>query len=304
MAFYFKRMIPAALRFASYGRLSDSLIGLYGQWSTFRSAMGTAAYYLFLIAFLWGAVKLIMYLAKRVQEDRNRINIMFILLVAILLSDIPILMSYNYVPRYFLPFLPMFAVLASLFVEDVVSLVQQRGYAGVVPYISIAVVLVIVYSFLEVVSVALLFANDARTPAGKYIQTLEPGTHIEYTLYPPNISDEQFEIARNYPIYLIKYPGETVPTNKPYRYNEGEEGLYERGANYLVIDSFTYTRFENEPICQTNPVECDFFRKLLAGETHLHLLASFEYRLPPFLPQISLTAVNPDIKVYEVPPDK
>ena len=53
MSFYFKRAIPAALRFASYGRGPDSLIGFYGQWGTFRAAVGTAAYILFLIAFLW-----------------------------------------------------------------------------------------------------------------------------------------------------------------------------------------------------------------------------------------------------------
>jgi hypothetical protein len=301
MSFYFKRMIPAALRFASYGRGPDSLIGLYGQWGTFRDAVGIAAYVLFLIAFLWSVVKFVRHLTKRVQEDQHRMDITLILLLAILLFDIPFLISYNYVPRFFLPFLPMFAVLASLFVEDVIALVKERGYVTAVPVINIVVAFVIGYSFLQVISVALLFINDSRTVAGKYIQTLEPGTHIEYTLYPPTISKAQFEIARNYPIYMIKYPGETVPTNKPYRYNVGEEGLYERGADYLVIDSYTYSRFENEYVCQTNPVECDFFKKLLAGETNLDLLASFEYRLPPFLPQISLASVNPDVKVYAVP---
>lgn len=301
MSFYFKRMVPAALRFASYGRGPDSQIGLYGQWGAFKGAVGTAAYYLFLIALLWGAVKLILYLVKKAGKDRDRMDIILILLIAIVLFDIPFMMSYNYVPRFFLPFLPMFAVLASLFVEDVASLVKQRGYAFVTPFISIAVILVIVASFMQVVSVALLFANDARTPAGKFIQTLEPDTLLEYTLYPPFILKNHFARTRNYPIYLVKYPGETVPTNKPYRYNEGEQGLYARGADYLVVDSFTYARFGNEFICETNPVECDFFTKLLAGETDLRLLASFEYRLPPFLPQISLAAVNPDVKIYEVP---
>jgi hypothetical protein len=92
-----------------------------------------------------------------------------------------------------------------------------------------------------------------------------------------------------------------VPNDKAYPYNQGEAGLYERNVDYLVVDSFTYIRFDDEFVCQTNPVECDFFKKLLAGETNLHLLASFEYRLPSFLPQISLAAVNPDVKVYEVP---
>jgi len=301
MSFYFKRMIPAALRFASYGRGPDSLTGLYGQWGTFQGAVGTSVYYLFLIAFLWSAVKLILYLFKKVQEDRNRMDTILILLVAIVLFDIPFLMSYNYVPRFFLPFLPMFAVLASLFVEDVVSLVKQRGYAVAVPFISIAVILVIMTSFLQIVSVALLFANDARTPAGKFIETLESDTILEYTLYPPATPENYFARTRNYPIFTIKYPGQTVPTNKAYQYNQGETGLFERDVDYLVIDSYTYIRFNDEYVCQTNPVECDFFARLLAGETNLRLLASFEYSLPYFLPQISLAAVNPDVKVYEVP---
>ncbi len=301
MSFYFKRAIPAALRFASYGRGPDSLIGLYGQWGTFRSAVGTAAYILFLVAFVWSTVKLARYLLKKIPEDQDRMNIVLILLVSIFLFDIPFLISYNYVPRFFLPFLPMFAVLASLSVEDVALLFEQRGYAVAVPSINVLVILVIAYSFLQVVSVTLLFSNDARTPAGKFIATLKPDTILEYTLYPPTIPENYFAKARNYPIYMVKYPGETVPNNKAYQYNQGEAGLYERNVDYLVVDSFTYIRFDDEFVCQTNPVECDFFRKLLAGETDLHLLASFEYHLPSFLPQISLAAVNPDVKIYEVP---
>lgn len=302
MSFYFKRMIPAAMRFASYGRGPGSLIGLYGQWGVFREAVGTAVFVLFLIAFLWGAIKLILYFTKRNQADQTKANIILILLVAIVLFDLPFLISYNYVPRFFLPFLPMFAVLASLFIEDLTSFFNRRGYVRVVPYLSGAVVLVLLVSFLQVVSVALLFVNDARKEAGKFIQTLKPNTVLEYTLYPPIMPENYFERTRNYPIYMIKYPGETVPTTgKAYQYNQGETGLYEREVDYLVIDSFTYARFGDEFVCQTNPVECAFFRQLLAGQTDLRLLASFEYRLPPFLPQVSLAAVNPDVKIYEVP---
>jgi hypothetical protein len=301
MSFYLKRAVPAALRFASYGRGPDSTVGLYGQWNTFRDAVGTAAYILFLVAFLWCAVKLFTYLMKRVQANQKRMDIVLVLLVAIVLFDIPFLVSYNYVPRFFLPFLPMFAVLASLFIEDLVMLVERRGLTFAVPVISITVLIVIFVSFLQVISVALLFANDARTPAGGFLKTLEPNTVLEYTLYPPAIPENHFARNRNYPIYTIKYPGETVPTNKAFPYNQGEAGLFARGTDYLVVDSFTYIRFDDEYVCQTNPVECDFFKKLLAGETSLHLLASFEYRLPSFLPQLSLAAVNPDVKVYEVP---
>jgi 4-amino-4-deoxy-L-arabinose transferase-like glycosyltransferase len=301
MSFYFKRAVPAALRFASYGRGPDSLIGFYGQWGTFRAAVGTWVYYLFLIAFAWFAAKLVLNALNRVEEDEQRRKIIFTLLASIFIFNIPFWMSYNYVPRFFLPFLPMFAVLASLFVEDLVSVVKERNIAFAVPLIGISVILVILVSFLNVASVTLLFANDARTPAGEFLETLEPNTVLEYTLYPPAVPENRFSKTRNYPIYLIKYPGETVPDNKAFPYNQGEDGLYERGVDYLVVESFTYARFSDEHICQTNPVECEFYRQLLAGETDLRLLASFEYRLPSFLPQISLAAVNPDVKIYEVP---
>ena len=142
---------------------------------------------------------------------------------------------------------------------------------------------------------------DARTSAGEFLETLKPNTVLEYTLYPPTIPENHFATARNYPIYLIKYPGETVPSNKAFQYNQGEAGLYERGVDYFVADSFTYSRFGDTHTCETNLVECEFFNKLIAGETSLRLLASFDYSLPPYLPQISLAAVNPDIKIYEVP---
>lgn len=302
MSFYFKRMVPAALRFASYGRGPDSLIGAYGQWGTFREAVGIAAYILFLIAFLWSAIKLFLYLTKRMPADRARMEVTLFLLVAIVLFDIPFLISYNYVPRFFLPFLPMFSVLAGLFVDDLVALVKRRNAPVALSFIYGVVALTLIVSFLQVASVALLFANDSRTKAGRFIETLAPGTVLEYTLYPPSMPANHFVRTRNYPIYMIKYPGEEVPTTgKAFTYNQGEAGLTEREVDYLVIDSFTYARFEDEFVCQTNPVECQFFRQLLAGETDLRLLASFEYRLPPFLPQASLAAVNPDIRVYEVP---
>ena len=301
MSFYFKRMIPAALRFASYGRVSEGTIGIYGQWGTFRAAVGTFAYYLFLITLIWFLVRFILFKIGKLQIEQKRMDAILVLLVSIMVFDLPFLISYNYVPRFFLPFLPMFAVLASLFVEDIVDILKERGYATYVRYLVITLVLLIIVSFMNVASVTFLFANDARTSAGKYLETLEPGTILEYTLYPPTIPENYFEKARNYPIYMVKYPGEVVPTGRAFEYNQGEAGLHERGVDYLIIDSFTYGRFYNPQICDTNPVECEFLVNLVEGKTDLHLLASFEYRLPAFLPQISVSSVNPDVKIYEIP---
>jgi len=301
MSFYFKRMIPAALRFASYGRVSEGAIGFFGQWGTFRAAVGTYVYYLFLIAFIWHLVRFVLFKVRKLQVEQRRMDAIFILLVSTVIFDLPYLVSYNYVPRFFLPFLPMFAVLASLFVEDIADFLKQRGYGTSVKYLIIVMVFLIISSFMQVVSVTLLFANDARIPAGAYLEQLEPDTILEYTLYPPTVPENYFKRTRNYPIYMIKYPGETVPEGKAFAYNQGEEGLTERSVNYLVIDSATYNRFYDSSICDTNPVECEFFLQLLDGKTELRLLASFEYSLPAFLPQIPISSVNPDVKIYEVP---
>jgi len=301
MSYYFKRMVPAALRNASYGRTPDSVPGVFGQWDVFRAGVGTAVFYLFIVALIWHIVKLASRSFRQATEDEDRNKAVSVIVLGVIIFNIPYLFSYNYQSRFFLPFIPMLAILSSLFIEDLLQYFRRKEYSIAIPATWAVVSAIIFISLLSVISVMLLFKNDARIPASKFIKTLEPGTHIEYTLYPPHIPEDQFSIARNYPIYFIKYLGEEVPTNKPYQYNLGEEGLYERGADYLVVDSFTYARFNNEYICETNPVECDFFNKLLAGETSLHLLGKYEYSLPPYLPQVDLAFVNPDVRIYEVP---
>ena len=70
--------------------------------------------------------------------------------------------------------------------------------------------------------------------------------------------------------------------------------------DYLVIDTLTYSRLYNDSICGTNPVECDFFKRLIAGEiSSFRLVEEFNYSLPPYLPEISIAAVNPEVRIYE-----
>ena len=48
------------------------------------------------------------------------------------------------------------------------------------------------------------------------------------------------------------------------------------------------------------PVECDFFKQLADGQSeHYKLIAEFSYKLPRFLPQLEVSFVNPEIRVYE-----
>ena len=67
-----------------------------------------------------------------------------------------------------------------------------------------------------------------------------------------------------------------------------------------MIDSYTYARLYNDSICATNPVECDFFKRLLNGKvTTFRLIGEFSYSLLPHLPDVFVSVVNPDEKLYE-----
>lgn len=298
---YLTRTIPAALRFSQYGFYSETPIGLYGQWAVFEDAVGGFVYYFFLLGFVWSALRVILRRLGKIQMDEGLAAGITIILWNVALFDLPFLISINYVPRHFIPFIPLLSILGALSFEDVVSAARTRGWLLVQPAAFAVLGIGILYSFLRLVSIALLFMNDARVPASEYIEGIRGyGKSIEYTLYPPVIEKKRFERAHNYPIYFVKYPNEELPTGGRYGYNLGEQGLLSRDTDYFVIDSYTYDRFYVASTCAANPVECDFFKRLLAGEVASYrLVRDFVYRLPPWLPQVVIPPVNPDIKFYE-----
>jgi hypothetical protein len=141
--------------------------------------------------------------------------------------------------------------------------------------------------------------NDARIPASVFMQTLPVGTSLEHTYYPPTIPAAHFKDEFNYPIYFVK-GNEPVPVSKKFKYNNGEPGLDDRLTDYLVVDSFTYDKFNDPYVCARMQVECDFFKQLATGRSnHYQLLKEFTYSLPPYLPQINFLFVNPTIRIYE-----
>ena len=300
MTYYFKRMLPAMFRFRVYGAATDVKIGLTGQWSTLQSALGSPLYFLFMASLIWIFVKLTLFYFRKIEEDEKKMKSFFTLLLTIIVFDLPLLVSYNYVPRFFLPLVPLLAVFSAFFVEQLFKLAGRWKYSSYARIgIGIGVLVVLSYSALRIASTMLLFVNDARIPASDFLTSLPKGTSIEYTLYPPNVPKNHFSRAHNYPIYFIKYPGEVVPAKRAYNYNEGEAGLDNRQTDYLVIDTLTYARFSDPQICKLNPVECDFFGKLLSGQTKYRQLAEFTYFLPAWLPRLDLGAVNPGVRVFE-----
>jgi 4-amino-4-deoxy-L-arabinose transferase-like glycosyltransferase len=299
--YYFTSVIPFLRNYPQYGFNSGAAIGLFGQWSVFENAVGAFAYYVFIFAFVWFVVKLILWRFGKTHFDAKQAQAVFILLLTVLIFDLPFLISINYIPRYFIPFVPFLAILGALLFKDILDL-ADGWILKFMPYaVSILLFVGMTYSFLRLASTALLFMNDARIPASQYISTIRGyGKSIEYTLYPPAIERRRFMRAHNYPIYFVKYPTDVVPTGGRYEYNQGEKGLLERGTDYFVIDSYTYARFYTDSVCETNPVECDFFKRLLAGEVATYrLVREFTYELPAHLPRVVISAVNPDVKIYE-----
>lgn len=297
MAFYMKRLIPALLYNSSYGVQPDSVRGIQGQYSVILDGVGFPLFLLFVLSLAWTVYKIFLsWRANNLKEESHRI----LLLLAVLIIDLPIAVSYNFPVRFFLPLMPLLSILSALFIRDLYALARRRVQPGYTRGIGIALALVVLYSFGRVISVMLLFVHDSRIPATAYIASLPAGTSLESTFYSPSIPPNHFEREHNYPLFFPKSPDDALPTNKNYEYNAAESGLEERGTDYVVIDGFTQSKFEDPYICALVQNECDFFQRLATGASeHYQLLTEFSYRLPAYLPQIKVDFVNPTIRVYE-----
>ena len=296
MAFYFKRLIPALIYNANYGREPGSIKGIIGQYIVFADGIGMPMFLLFIAAFLWSSFKVLQaYRAKSNAETHRAI-----LLFSIFIIDLPIMQSYNYPIRFFLPLIPLFAILSALFINDLYGLARQNVNPLYARLVAWGLTIIIVLSFARVISVMFLFLNDSRIPASTFIATLPVGTSLEHTFYAPTIPSEHFEREHNYPIYFIKTIDGAVPTSRKYVFNAGEPGLDDRMTDYLVIDSFTSNKFNSPYTCEIMKIECDFFKQLETGQSnHYQLIAEFSYTLPPYLPQMNIDFVNPEIRIYE-----
>jgi 4-amino-4-deoxy-L-arabinose transferase-like glycosyltransferase len=297
MVYYFKRLIPALIYNSNYGVQPDSVRGILGQYPVFLDAVGFPLFLLFLAAFLWGIYKILQaYQTKTLNEEKYRA----LLLLTIFVLDLPIMVSYNYPTRFFLPLIPFFAILSTLFISDLYALTKQHANSIYPKLIGAGLTLTLLFSLARSVSVMLLFLNDSRIPATQFVASLPSSASLEHTEYPPTIPDNHFEREHNYPIHFRNTPDEPLLTSKNYVYNIGEAGLDDRQTTYLVIDSFTSDKFNSAYTCELMQVECDFFKQLAAGESsHYELIADFSYRLPPFLPQLEVSFVNPEIRIYE-----
>ena len=297
MAFYFKRLTPALQRHANFGFRQGRDRGLLGQWEVLQDMLGVALFWIALLA-----VGYLLFKSWQYWKEGNRKNALQYLTIplALLAFDLPIMISYNYPARFFLPMLPLLAVAVAMAATALWEKIKSSG-GQALPRIFLAVVLLLIsYSFTRVASISLLFQNDSRSAASDFLAEISSADSIEYTLYPPTIDKSIFLRSHNFPIFFIKNPGDTVPEGKIYEFNTGAAGIAERQSEYLAFDSFTYLRFEDEYICELNPLNCQFFTDLLGGQTDYQEIAFFKYDLPEWLPNLEISFVNPDIKIFRL----
>ncbi len=297
MAFYMKRLIPALLYNSTYGELPDSVRGFQGQYSVILNGVGLPLFILFALSLVWAVYKIYQsWRSGTVKESGNYI----LLLLSIFVVDLPIAVSYNYPIRFFLPMMPLLGILSALFIHDMYILARSAEKPVYSRLLGVALSFTVLFSFGRVISVMLLFIHDSRIPAGEFLKTLTLETSLEHTYYPPTLPPGHFAREHNYPIYFQKDPNEPVPISKKFVFNAGEAGLDDRKTDYLVVDSFTSDRLKNKYICASMQVECDFFKQLASGKSdHYQLIAEFSYSLPPYLPQLEVSFVNPTIRIYE-----
>lgn len=300
MSYYFKRVFTALQWQVNYGHRPDSVRGILGQYGVLANGLGLALILLFGVALIWVVWRVIKAYRNKALTLDSRIGSFAILLLAILVLDLPMMVSYNYQLRYFLPLTPPLAVLTAFFVDELYTYSKQLWKSILPVAVAAGVSLIILFSFARLISMTLLFINDARIPASKFITTLPTGTSLEHTFYPPTIPMNYFEREHNYPIYFRKGENESLPVSDKYVFNIGEVGLDERMTDYFVVDSFTSDKFKDPYTCANMQVECDFFQQLETGQSqHYRLLAEFKYTLPPYLPQIEVLFANPTIRIYE-----
>ncbi len=300
MAYYFKRVFTALNWQVNYGRNPDSIRGIIGQYSVLQDGLGTALFLLFVGAFLWACYLVVRSIQNRSLNAEAKAGGLALLLLAVIVTDLPIMISYNYQLRYFLPIMPPLAIIAAFFVEELYGMAKKFNPSALPAALTIGVSVIVLYSFARLASIMLLFMNDARIPATQFMLTLPVGASLEHTNYPPAYPEDYFSREHNYPLYITKGATDVVPTDKPYEFNKAEEGLLDRGTDYLIVDNFTADRLKDPYVCEQVPLECEFFAQLEAGETeHYRLIAEFNYTLPPYLPQIRVLFANPTIRIYE-----
>ncbi|MCZ2122737.1 MAG: phospholipid carrier-dependent glycosyltransferase, partial [Anaerolineales bacterium] len=165
MTYYFKRAIPAVERLSLYNANSGAPIGLLGQWGAFRGTVGTFLYVIFLFAALWVVYKIIQTCRRKRRIEDVNLQALVIVLASLVFFDLPFLTAVHYLPRHFIPFVPLLSILGALFIQELLDLASLKAWKFAPPLIGLGLCPGLAYAFFRLSSVALLFMNAARQPA-------------------------------------------------------------------------------------------------------------------------------------------
>lgn len=281
-------------------------LGIIGQWGRVLDGLGLLMFLLFIIAAIWAVVQAGKYVLARLQlrefergfdNAHSQDGRFYLALLLILIAfELPLALSQFYPMRYMVPAYPLLAVLSAMMLHDLWRFFEISGRKTAQQMLVPATLAVIFFSALRFVSVILIFANDSRTAASKTLeQMIPPASRTEYTLYPPHLPVEN-RVIDNYPLKVFKFEEDIIAHTG---WNMGEEGIEMRKPDYLVVDRKTYARFEDDHVCSLNPVECRFFARLLNEETNYRLVQRFEYRVPPYFPQVKTDFANIEVLLFE-----
>lgn len=275
-------------------------IGALGQWRFMIQAFGEPTFVLFVAGFIWAL--------HTITSGRGEVRggtvqgALRVLLVCIVVFNSPFWFSYNYQERYFLPFLPWLSVVAALGLGLLRERLRpNRILSGALIGASGAL---IAHSLMRAISVDMLFIHDARIAANESMAAQRDDDGVGYG--GRHLLSEKVPSWRR--IGPFPDPAGRVPVPKVMASPHddavtGEADFVRQCATFYVVDSFTADSFVMPSVCGNYPAECEFIRRLRAGQSRYKLVRTFAYRLPVYLPSLRIDFVNPTMSVFRLEQD-
>jgi 4-amino-4-deoxy-L-arabinose transferase-like glycosyltransferase len=188
--------------------------------------------------------------------------------------------------RYLLPLTPFFILIASVFLDDMLSKMESGWARSQVPILTrlgnkrrLAVLVLLIFilpSAYKVLRFDLsLTQTDTRTVARDWIEENIPtGSYMAKEMYGPPISEEKYDVH--------------------YRHTLGQvaiEYLANRNVEFVAISDIMYSRFLNAP--EEFPRQSKFYQSL---DEHAVLIKTIE----PKWNESLIDLHNPTIKIYRI----
>ncbi|MEM2956640.1 MAG: glycosyltransferase family 39 protein [Candidatus Pacearchaeota archaeon] len=207
------------------------------------NGMGLALFLVSIIALTYTALKLI-----RIEDNSYKYTLLFFLFIVLFYL---IVGKWNFAPmRFTVPLLPFIAILNGKFFYDMLKFKKK---------ITIFVlVFIILYSFCYTISADILFINDSRYLATKWIErNIDKNSTIELYYYNPNIPE-------NITVFQ--------PKNKGF-IEDFISGLESRKPDYIILSSLYYERYLID--INAFPERTKYFSDLINERKNYRIVAKF-----------------------------